>query len=184
MTSNSAISEIDNIGPFLESIKPQSPLKIVIFGPNKESSKIYKKRCEIKEKIKKLGHEAFFCEDILTPQILSNSGLNLSVAEFLIIEHCDYIVCLMESAGVIGEVHDFAKNSKIAHKMTICIDKQNQNGYSSKSVVRIFQGLNGHVDWFSNPEDIDHCHLTGRILEKIKCVAEAKQWEMVVGEKS
>lgn len=152
-------------------------LNILIFGPGPSGGSIYKKRCEIKDKINELGHSAHFGEDVCTPDILQSSGLNLSVAEYIAVKQYDYIVCLMVSPGSIGEVHDFARDPKIAHKMTICIDLKHKDSYGAKGVIRIFEGRHGRVDWFKSPKDIKNCHLLTRILEQIMKVAEARQWE-------
>jgi hypothetical protein len=122
------------VSSVLKEINNRIRLKILIFGPGKEGGKIYDKRCEIRECIKNLGHDADFCEDVWKPHILVSSGLNLSVAEFLQAKLYDYIICLMDSPGAIGEVHDFARNKEIAYKMMICIDKKIRKG----TVRRVF----------------------------------------------
>ena len=156
-------------------------LKILILGPGSGGGNVYKKRCEIRELIKSLGHEADFCEDILKNQVLVASGLNLSVAEYILAKTYDYIVCLMASPGSIGEVHDLARHKKLACMMMICIDSQHEGGYSAKGILRIFEGLNGKIDWFISPADINQCHLATRVLDQIKKVAEAKQLELAIG---
>jgi len=157
-------------------------IKVLIFGPNESGGDIYGKRCEIRQKIKELGHDADFCEDIWNEAALIASGLNLTVAEYNSARKYDYIVCLMTSPGSMGEFHDFAKNKKIASKMMVCIDRQHKDGYTSQGVVRIFEGHNGKTDWFSYPSDIENCHLSTRVLDQIRKVAEAKQWELATGD--
>ena len=157
-------------------------IKVLIFGPDKSGGDIYDKRCEIRQKIQKLGFTAHFCEDILNQEVLTTSGLNLTVAEYCTARGYDYIVCIMASPGTIGEFHDFAKDKKIASKMMVCIDNKHKNGYTSQGVVRIFEGYNGKIDWFSYPNDIENCRLSTRVLDQIKKVAEAKQWEVATGD--
>lgn len=164
-----------------EDIKRRAKLKVLMWGPGPSGGELYTKRCELREYLKKLGHEAVFSEDILASDTLMRSGLNLSVAEFLQAREFDYIVCLMASPGSIGEVHDFAKNKKFAKKMMICIDSSHKNGYSAHGTIRIFEGLHGKIDWFESPTDIRDCHLATRVLEHIQKVAEAKQWEIAMG---
>lgn len=156
-------------------------LKILVLGPGESGGDIYKKRCEMRELLIRLGHEVHFCEEVWTPENLERSGLNLAVAEYVQALAYDYIVCLMASPGSIGEVHDLAKVKKIAAKMMICVDGKHREGYSAKGVLRIFEGYNGKLDWFLYPNDIMECHLSKRVVEQIQKVAERKQWELAMG---
>jgi hypothetical protein len=157
----------------------QATLRILIFGPGPSGGALYNKRCEIRDKLISLGHHAEFCEDIWDRDSLRSSGLNLAVAELIQALAYDYIICLMVSPGSIGEVHDFAKTKSIACKMMVCVDGAHKDGYSAQGVIRICEGYNGKIVWFSNPQDLEHCHLAGRVIEQITFVAEAKQWEIL-----
>jgi len=165
----------------IKEIQGRISLKILILGPGPNGGIVYKKRCELREQINGLGHNADFCEDVWKPQVLAASGLNLSVAEFLLAKSYDYIVCLMASPGSIGEVHDFAREQTLASKMMVCVDCRHRDGYSAHGVLRIFEGLNGRIDWFQSPKDLQRCHLAGRVLDQIKKLAESKQWEIANG---
>ena len=156
-------------------------LKVLILGPGVSGGDIYEKRCEIRELLTRLGHEAHFCEEVWTPEILERSGLNLAVAEYVQALAYDYVICLMASPGSIGEVHDLAKAKRIAVKMMICVDDKHRDGYSAKGVLRIFEGYNGKLDWFLYPSDITECHLAKRVVEQIQKVADRKQWELAKG---
>jgi hypothetical protein len=171
----------DILTPAAEDIKRRAKLKVLMWGPGPSGGDLYIKRCELRQYLQKLGHEAVFSEDIWAPDMLVRSGLNLSVAEFLQAKAYDYIICLMASPGSIGEVHDFAKIKKFAKKMMICIDSCHKSGYSAQGTIRIFEGLNGKIDWFESPTDIRDCHLATRVLDHIQKVAEAKQWEIATG---
>lgn len=170
------------ISTAISKIEHPARLKILILGPSKKNGgDVYVKRCEIRKRVRALGHTADFCEDVWKPEILAATGLNLSVAEFLQARAYDYIVCLMASAGSIGEVHDFARDKRLAAKMTICVDRRHKRGYSAQGVLRIFEGLHGKIDWFKSPADIKRCHLASRVLDQIKKLAEGKQWEIATG---
>jgi hypothetical protein len=168
----------------LEQIVAHARLKVLILGPGRSGGLTYKKRCEVRDAIINLGHSADFYEDLWNPPALAASGLNLSVVEVVQASSYDYIVCLMASAGAIGEVHDMAREKKLAARMLICLDERHKGGYSAKGVLRIFEGLNGKVDWYKDPVDMRRCHLATRILDQIRKVAEAKQWELALGRRS
>jgi len=162
-------------------LKARISLRILLWGPGTGGGKVYEKRAELKEKLTKLGHVAHFSEDVCTSELLARTGLNLSVAELIQAQRYDYVICLMASPGSIGEVHDFARIRRIAVKMMICIDQNHKSGYSGLGVLRIFEGYNGKVDWFSSPTDLTDCHLATRVLDQIHKVAETKQWELSTG---
>lgn len=162
----------------LELFRNQVKLKVLIWGPTENGGEIYKKRCQIRDRIISLGHSADFSEDVLTPELLRRTGLNLKVSEFIQAICYDYVICLMSSPGSIGEVHDFANNKTIASKMMICIDQVHKTGYSANGALQIFEGYNGKVDWFENPKDLLQCYLSGRVIEHISKVAQAKQYEI------
>lgn len=171
----------DILEAFSQDMKNKKPLIVLIFGPGSSGGDIYKKREEIRDKIRELGHIAYFGEEYCTPEKLVANGLNLEVAEYLLAKKCDYIICLMASPGSIGEVHDFAKYPEIATKMMICIDKQHSEGYSALGTLRIFQGYNGKIDWFEYPKDIIECHLKTRVVYQIESVAQRIQYEIATG---
>ena len=156
-------------------------LKVLIFGPGESGGEMYKKRCELRERLKELGHNALFPEEICTAETLEKSGLNLTLFERALAYTFDYIICLMASPGSIGEAHDFGKERNLASKMIICIDCQHKNSYAAHGLLRLFEGFHGRIDWFAYPADIKECHLAARVVEQVKMVAEAKQWEIAQG---
>ena len=174
----------DILDAFSQDMKNKKPLNVLILGPGSLGGDIYKKREEIRDQIRELGHFAYFAEEYCTPEKLAANGLNLTVAEYLLAKKCDYIICLMASPGSIGEVHDFAKNQEIAIKMMICIDSHHSEGYSAHGTLRIFQGYNGKIDWFEYPKDIIECHLKTRVVYQIESVAQRIQWEIATSRSS
>jgi hypothetical protein len=164
-----------------EQFMRKSELNIVIWGPRFSNDpvikKLYAKRIQIQQKIVELGHTAVLGEEDKLVNKLQQSGLNLFCAEFIEANHADYIICFMASPGSIGEVHDFAM--KFTEKMMICINSEYYKSYSGQGILAAFEGKNGKLDWFKHPEDIDGCHLAGRVIKQIKQVNQAKQFELV-----
>lgn len=159
-----------------QSLIDRSYLSVLVWGPGKQGDKdFYRKRVQIRDKLKELGHKAEFSEDILTPSVIEAGGINLSVAELLQAREYEYIVTIMSSPGSIGEVHDFCHMPKIAHKMMICINEEHLSGYSAQGVLRIFEGNHGRIEKFKFPDDITDCHLLTRVVNQVMKCAEAKQ---------
>lgn len=149
-----------------QDLVQRARLKVLIWGPGTSDGELYRKRRELRDRLKKLGHQADFSEDVWKPDLLSRSGLNLLVAEFLQAKSYDYVVCLMASPGSIAEVHDFARDKRLACKMMICVDSNHKSGYSAQGILRIFEGFNGKIDWFES-DDIQNCHLSTRVLGQL-----------------
>jgi hypothetical protein len=159
-----------------QSLIARSPLSVLIWGPGEQGDKdLYGKRVQIRDKLRELGHDAEFSEDLITPDVIGVGGINLSVAELLQAREYEYIVSIMGSPGSIGEVHDFCHNPEIAHKMTICINEEHLSGYSAQGVLRIFEGNHGRIEKFKFPDDITGCHLLTRVVNQVTKCAEAKQ---------
>lgn len=160
----------------VQDLISRSRLSVLIWGPSKQGNKaLFRKRVQIRDKLRNLGHQADFSEDILTPNALGAGGINLSVAELLQARGVEYIICIMSSPGSIAEVHDFCHIPEIAHKMTICIDEQHLSGYSGKGIIPIFEGNHGHLEKFKFPEDITSCNLRKRVIDQVEKCAAAKQ---------
>jgi hypothetical protein len=168
----------DILDAIAADIRNRSRLSVVVWGPGPAGSDLYEKRCTIRAKLRELGHSADFSEEVWNPERLRRSGLNIKVAEFIQAKSYDYIICLMTSPGSIGEVHDFANHPQLASKMMICVDVTHKTGYSALGALRIFEGHNGRLDWFTAPIDLTECHLASRVLEQVDRVAEAKQYLM------
>jgi hypothetical protein len=154
----------------------RSRLSVLVWGPQEEGDKdLFKKRGQILDRLRDLGHQADFSEDILTSNILAAGGINLSVAELLQARGYEYIICIMDSPGSVGEVHDFCHMPEIAHKMTICINEERLSGYSGQGILRIFEGNHGHLEKFKIPDDLNSCSLRDRAVEQVEKRAAAKQ---------
>jgi len=159
-----------------QSLIDRSRLSVLVWGPGEKGDEdFYRKRVQIRDKLRELGHETEFSENILTPSVIRAGGINLSVAELLQAREYEYIVSIMGSPGSIGEVHDFCHMPEIAHKMTICINEENLSGYSGHSVLRIFEGNHGRIEKFKFPDDITGCHLLERVVDQVEKCAASKQ---------
>jgi hypothetical protein len=103
------------------------------------------------------------------------------VEEIIRAKGYDYIICLMTSPGTIGEFHLFAPHKELASKMLTCVDQQHKGGFIAQTLIPVYEGHNGKMDWFEYPNDIKECHLATRILEQINNVAQMKQFVLVTG---
>jgi hypothetical protein len=156
-------------------------LSVLVWGPGSRQTdpRLFKKRLEIRDELRRLGHQADFSEEILTPDVVSSGGLNPSIEELLQAVGYECIICLMATPGSIGEVHDFAHIPRIAVKMTVCVDEAHRKGYSARGALRILEGHNGKVLWYKSPTDLRNCSLASRVLDLVEKFSEAKQDHIV-----
>jgi hypothetical protein len=164
----------------VEDLRSRVRLKILVLGPS-DPGDIYAKRCQIRQLIRNQGHEVDFFEEILTPGVREASGLNLGVEEIIRALGYDYIVCLMTSAGTISEFQLFAPIRELANRMLTCVDERHKGGFIAQSLIPVYEGHNGRVDWFKDPTDIKECHLATRVLVQINNVAQMKQFVLATG---
>ncbi len=169
-----------SMSSLFSAITGRPALRILVWGPGPSEDSLHAKRKDIRDRLCRLGHDAFFSEGAISDEKLQAGGLNVTIEEYLQARGVDYIVCLMSSPGSIGEVHDYAKKRELARKMMICVDERHRDGYSAQGALRIFEGLNGKLDWFRSPEDIEGCHVASRVLEQVQKTADAKHWELLL----
>lgn len=93
------------------------PLAILVWGPAEDDSIEYRKRCEIREALRRDGHQASFSEELQPP----DGDWNPLDAELLQAEECDLIVVLYGSRGTQSEVDTLLTQRDFAWKAAIFI---------------------------------------------------------------
>lgn len=146
----------------------QTCLHILVWGPGRGGGKLYEKRVKICNKLRELGHDALFSEDL--PSLPEKSQ---KVVELAQAQAADFIIVIEASHGSVGEVHDFAAYDDIIPKMLIFIDVQVTGGYNYR-ILGPYKTLYNNVETFRYPEDIDECHLLTKILERVKALQQTK----------
>ena len=126
---------------------------------------------DIREYLKKLGHNALFSEDI-SKETEKRRGYkpNPQVYEKIQIELADIAIMLRVSYGTIGEFHDFHNNPNYARKMCVYFDKEHKDGYTRKGADEIFVTMGGKLESFYYPNDITECNLRSKIENHIRKV--------------
>lgn len=159
----------------------KKPLNILIWGPAKPSDNsdkykvdTYKKRVEIKEHLKKLGHNALFSEDI-SKETEKRKGYkpNPQAYEKIQIGLADLAIMLRVSPGTIAEFHDFHDDPNYARKMCVYFDKEHKESYTHTGADCNFVNQGGKLEEFSYPDDINKCFLLCKIADHIKQVQAA-----------
>ena len=144
-------------------------LKILVWGPSPRSkSRVARKRAEIRDELKKLGHWASFSED-LPP---TAPGFSERTKEYAQARAVDLIIVLMEdSPGAIGEVHDFSGDPDIFPKLQVMVPKRYRDGYSGSGALRDLEDATGGggVHWYEEGE-IRSCDVLTRAVRRAEAL--------------
>jgi hypothetical protein len=148
---------------------------ILVWGPGPNGGKLYEKRVQIRNQLRKLGHAALFSEEI---DSISNMNIPPDVRELQQATLADFLVVLQASPGSTAEVHDFGRFLQLGDKMLIFIDEHHIHGYSYTGLLTTLSGLFNNVVAFKHPEDVEQCFLLGKVLERVRLLQFAKVWQM------
>lgn len=157
------------IEEFYKEIR-KTKLTILIWGPaepNKNSpdyhKKTYKKRVDIRNYLRKEGHNALFSEEIQDMAKKLGSDPNVILFEEFQARKADQIIILRTSYGSVGEFHEFWRDESLARKMVVFYDERHGSGFAHQA-DELFKANGGKVEAFKYPDDIDSC----KVLEKVK----------------
>lgn len=155
----------------LQRAVAQTPLVILVWGPGASAGDLYQKRVQIRDELRRRGHAAFFSEELapLSAPTLSQKGI-----EFLQAQAADLIVVMQASYGSVAEVHDFAEQRVVNFKMLIFVDERAADGYSYRGALQELKTLYNNVETYKYPDDITHCHLLTKVIEKVNVLQMVK----------
>src|ERR1700722_2243766 len=153
----------------------KTPLIVLIWGPGPSGGALYKKRLEIRGKLRQLGDVAVFSEEVDSE--LSVLSGPMRARELIQAHGADLIVILYGSPGAIAETHDFGNFlQQLGSKMLVFIDSNYTSGYGYSGLLDELKCLYGNVHAFEFPKDIDECHLLGMVEARLKILRFAKWW--------
>ncbi|MDX8465741.1 hypothetical protein RFM26_08600 [Mesorhizobium sp. VK23B] len=154
-------------------------LKILVFGPQvhtpslvEREAKFQNKRMEIRAKLEALGHTVKYAEDLVDATIGGPEG-NAVFQEIVIMLEYDLIVTLVESPGSIVEATVIATNPKLAAKSVLFQDQAYSGGLVRQCCDNAVD-LGAHFDTISYPDDLDQCHLYGKVLKRVSQIQKVK----------
>lgn len=138
-------------------------LSILVWGPNPQSdSPVARKRKEIREELKKLGHNAMFSEDLLNQTDNASEKLN----EFAQAQAAHLIIILVEDApGALAEAHDFCNHPDIAPNVYVMIPKKYEEGYSARGAIKDLSDGFGGVYWYED-KDLQICNVREQAVSR------------------
>jgi len=142
-----------------------TPLVVLIWGPGAAGGRLYEKRVQIRGVLRNNGYVAVFSEEIDAE--CGTLHASAKGRELLQALNADFIVVIYSSPGSIAETHDFSGFQEIGPKMLIFIDSRHVDGYGFQGALGDLKRIYNNVHTFTDPQDIDECHLVARILERL-----------------
>jgi hypothetical protein len=150
----------------LEQLKVVS-LSILVWGPGpNRDSPIAEKRKDIRDELLLRGHNAMFSEDIPTRK----NGLSQKSKEFAQAQAADLIIILVEdSAGALGEAHDFCNDPNLAPKTCVMVPRHYRKGYSGQGAFKDLEEAYGGIFWYGEG-DIAICKVLTRAVRRAEAL--------------
>jgi len=145
---------------------PQIILNILVWGPNPDrDDPVAKKRRQILELLKEMGHNAMMSEDL--DRIGSDLGLSEREKEYVQAKLVELIIILVQrSQGATGELHDFLAYMEIARKMFVFAPARHKDTYSGKTALKDLDEAFGSVYWYTQ-EELEKCTLLDKVRKRI-----------------
>lgn len=153
-------------------------LVVLVWGPGSSAGgELFKKREEIRGKLRTRGDVALFSEEL--DEVCRAFSASIRVRELFEARRADFIVALYSSPGSIAEVHDMART--LGTKMLIFIDSRHTGGYGFSGLLGELKSSFNNVETYEFPKDIDECHLMAAVEEKLKNLRLSKWWAKKLG---
>ena len=140
------------------------PLDILVWGRGADDSIEYKKRCEIREALKKAGHSAAFSEDLIGPDRTVGDALD---EELLQVDAADLVVVLYGSRGTQSEIDTLLDDPRFAEKAIIFIHVDIKPG--------AFKGVSGGR-WEKLARRAQIVEYTTEQMNRCEVVGKAEEW--------
>ncbi len=148
-------------------------LSILVWGPSESDSDLYRKRVQIRNTLRLMGHDARFSEDWqMPPQELGT--LTLKQQELIQAQLADLIIILYASFGSIAETHDMGNLNDLKMKLLVLVDQQHTGSYGAQGLLRNLRRYDRVYPYTT--DELRTCSLMRRILEEVD-YCRCEKWE-------
>ncbi len=148
----------------------RTPLVVMLWGPRHRSREWSQRRQEIRTELERLGHTAFFSEQLGVPvTAASRKGV-----EFLQSEAADLIVVVQSLYGVVGGVNHFVEFRLADAKMLLFIDHAAADHNLYARALAELQARYNNVDTFDPQEEPSRNTLLKKIAAKVSLMQMVK----------
>jgi hypothetical protein len=144
-------------------------LKILVLGPSSESSDYAGLRVPSRNRIREMGHDAEFPEeisDVAVKKMLNDRNVqiqdvdnllsNWTAKELILIRLYDFAVVLVVSPGSISEFSTFFANQSIASKMRVYVRQEHlkADSYIAAGPLDALKKVHNNVEGFDEKKDL------------------------------
>ncbi len=157
----------------------ENSIRVLVFGPSPTSTSpepltqgLRKKRIEIRDALRDLGHQAEFPEDLIDPT--QPPPFNNPVAqEKLLMADYDLVMVLIGPPGTNVELGMIASDQDLCRKSSLFLCRDHLGGLAHQACLFAEQ-FDAHFAQFTYPEDLVDCHLLTAAEEMIRKVQAGK----------
>jgi hypothetical protein len=155
----------------------KTPLVVLIWGPGPKGGELFKKRQQIRGRLRKRGDVAVFSEEL--DRACADFKASARARELLQAQAADFIAVIYGSPGAIAEVHDFGSFLvELGSKMLVFIDSRYRGSYRYAGLLTELKAKFSNVESFEYPKDITECHLVAAVEKRLENLRWAKWWEL------
>jgi hypothetical protein len=156
----------------LEKMLMAVSLDVLVWGPavNLDTPLAVKRR-DIHNELKRIGHNAMFSEEIkgtkkTLPTLEENYPLSLRELAQAIDAH--YIIILLDrtTQGATSEL-DICTRRDIAAKVFVMVHKDCEEGYTHLGAIKMIEGGNGAIYWYTDVE-LETCNVLTMAIQRVE----------------
>ncbi len=141
----------------------RTPLVVMLWGPRHRSREWSQRRHVIRAELERLGHTAFFSEQLGVPV----SAASRKGVEFLQSESSDLIVVVQSLYGIVGGVNHFVEFRLADAKMLLFIDQAASDQHLYARALAEMQARYNNIDTFDPHEEPTRDTLLKKIIAKV-----------------
>jgi len=145
--------------------------KILVWGPTpKSDDAAAKKRIQVRDELRKMGHEAFFSEEMSVPAVPTN------LVELVHQKMVHLVVNVAASHGSLAEFENFG--ILLGRRLLLFLNEAARGGFTDTGTRRVFRAAGGDDEFFAD-DDLKSCALT---LAAVDWVRDKAHFEMYLAE--
>lgn len=163
-----------SVKELMEKALASAKLDILVFGPAVEPrsndahiASLQQKRLDIRQRLLDEGHSARFGEEVVDASLPAHLSDPL-LQEVAVMRVVDLIIVLVGSPGSIAEAISISREGSLCRKATFYCFEEHKDGIVGKH-LKFLESQGATFSLMSLP-DVEACHLTGAVLEKVRAV--------------
>lgn len=156
----------------LEKMLMAVSLDVLVWGPGvRLDTPLARKRKDICSELKRIGHNAMFSEEVKVAKKalpMPEENYPLSLRELAQAIDAQYIVVLLDrtTQGSTSEL-DICIRRDIAAKVFVMVHKDCEGSYTHLSAIKMIEGGNGAIHWYTDIE-LETCNVLTVAIQRVE----------------